>query len=374
MADTTEGLSHFQCQGCAAKLEYAPGTKELVCRYCGTKQSIPEAPEAAAGQSAEAPAIREQDYASAISQVESEAVTEEKLVAACPTCGAETTLGANVVSTLCPYCGSQISGAKASKRQIKPQAVLPFQIKKDEAQKRFKSWVGGLWFAPSALKSQAKAEALQGVYTPYWTYDSEVTTPYQGQRGDYYYITETYTEVENGQTVTKERTVRHTRWSYASGIVHNSFDDVLILASGSLPKKQAVELEPWNLDALLPYREEYLAGFKTECYALGLKEGFATAVPIMMETVNHSIRRDIGGDEQLISNAAPEFNDITFKHILLPVWLTAFRFQNKVFQVLVNAQTGEVQGERPYSWIKITMAVLAGIALVGGIALALSGK
>ena len=238
MTETTDGLSHFQCQGCAAKLEYAPGTKEMVCRYCGAKQTIPEATETVDGQPAEAPAICEQDFTSAIAQVENEAVTEEKLAAVCSTCGAETTLGANVVSSLCPYCGSQISGAKASKRQIKPQALLPFQIKKDEAQKRFKRWVGGLWFAPSALKTQAKAEALQGVYTPYWTYDSEVTTPYQGQRGDYYYVTESYTTVENGQNVTKERTVRHTRWSFASGVVHNSFDDVLILASRSLPKKQ----------------------------------------------------------------------------------------------------------------------------------------
>ncbi len=35
----------------------------------------------------------------------------------------------------------------------------------------------------------------------------------------------------------------------------------------------------------------------------------------------------------------------------------AYRFQAKVYQVLVNARTGEVQGERPYSAVKIALLV-----------------
>jgi hypothetical protein len=34
----------------------------------------------------------------------------------------------------------------------------------------------------------------------------------------------------------------------------------------------------------------------------------------------------------------------------------------------VNACTGEIQGERPYSWVKITLAVLAGVAAVASVA------
>jgi hypothetical protein len=45
------------------------------------------------------------------------------------------------------------------------------------------------------------------------------------------------------------------------------------------------------------------------------------------------------------------------------VWLSAYRYNNKVFQFIINARTGEVQGERPYSAGKITLAVIAGIIL-----------
>ena len=51
-----------------------------------------------------------------------------------------------------------------------------------------------------------------------------------------------------------------------------------------------------------------------------------------------------------------EFGTITFKHILLPVWISAYRFKNQPYRFLVNARTGEVQGERPWSWIKIALA------------------
>ena len=54
-----------------------------------------------------------------------------------------------------------------------------------------------------------------------------------------------------------------------------------------------------------------------------------------------------------------------FKHILLPIWLASYRYQDKVYRFLVNGQSGEVQGERPWSVWKITFAVLCGLILAG---------
>lgn len=50
------------------------------------------------------------------------------------------------------------------------------------------------------------------------------------------------------------------------------------------------------------------------------------------------------------------------------MWLLAYRYKDKVYQVMINGATGEVQGERPYSWIKITLAVLAAAVVAGVIA------
>ena len=72
-------------------------------------------------------------------------------------------------------------------------------------------------------------------------------------------------------------------------------------------------------------------------------------------------RRDIGGDEQRVEQIRTDYGDETFKHVLLPVWTAAYRYNGKSFRFLVNGQSGRVQGERPWSVWKIAAAVIAAL-------------
>jgi len=58
---------------------------------------------------------------------------------------------------------------------------------------------------------------------------------------------------------------------------------------------------------------------------------------------------------------------VTFKHVLLPVWLAAYKYRGETYRFVVNGRTGRVQGERPYSKGKIALAVLAGLLVAGAI-------
>jgi len=211
------------------------------------------------------------------------------------------------------------------------------------------------------VRSEGK---LAGVYVPCWTYDSETTTFYRGARGDDYSETERYTATVNGRSVARTRSVRKTRWRSASGTVWNRFDDVLVMAGKSLPRHYADRLEPWDLANLMPYADEFLSGFRAESYQVDLAQGFDRAREIMDDGIRESIRRDIGGDHQRIDSVKTGYDKITFKHILLPVWLSAFRYREKVYQTLINGRTGEVQGERPFSAWKIAGAVIAALAVI----------
>jgi hypothetical protein len=288
----------------------------------------------------------------------------ERVVVRCNTCGAETTLAPNVTADRCPFCGSGIVAHGASKKLIKPRSLLPFHITREQAGQSFRQWIAGLWFAPSELHKRAEESQIVGVYIPCWTYDTDTTSDYTGQRGDDYWDTETYTTTVNGQRVTRTRQVRKTRWWPVSGRVSDQFDDVLVLASRSLPAGYAEALEPWDLKSLVPYRDEYLSGFVAESYQIGLPEGFETAKQIMANVIAQTIRRDIGGDHQRIHSVDTHYYDVTFKHALLPVWISAYRYAGKTYRFLVNARTGEVQGERPYSWVKITLTILAAIVVI----------
>ncbi len=356
------GEKSIACEQCAAELKFAPGVSQLKCPYCDHEMRIE------IDQAELRKAHEEQDFHAAVSALldEHSVDTVEVHTVKCGTCAAETTLDPNIDADECPYCGSSIQrGGEATRKVIAPQGLLPFKVERATARGQFKEWIKSRWFAPNKLKEYSRIDTkLQGVYVPHWTYDSDTVTDYTGQRGEHYWVTEHYTD---SQGKSQTRRVRKTRWYYASGRVFNSFDDLLVLASESLPRKYAEKLEPWDLEGLMPYQEEFLSGFKAENYSIDLATGFQTAREMMEPTINRTIRRDIGGDEQRISSKDVQYNTITFKHVLLPVWVSAFRYNNKVFRFLVNARTGEVQGERPWSWAKITLAVLVGIALIAGI-------
>ncbi len=127
------------------------------------------------------------------------------------------------------------------------------------------------------------------------------------------------------------------------------------------PNVYTALFQPWSLNKLMPFRQEFLSGFVTETYQTPLKEGFSEAQQLMRPSIENAVMNDIGGDEQRIGAQKTEYSDVTFKHILLPVWLSAYAYGGKTYRFTVNAQTGEVSGERPYSVWKIALAVIAGL-------------
>lgn len=344
----------YRCSSCGAELEFKPGTTALNCPYCAAKNTIE-------GHDASAAEI---DFRAELERLEGQAESHDEIVLKCESCAAEVRLGPNVSSNRCAFCGSPVVATGRSTKLIRPNAILPFEVDERTAREKFRAWIHSRWFAPGALKDQARIEAgLQGVYLPYWTYDSKATTAYTGMRGDAYYVTQTYTVTVNGRPQVRTRRVRHIRWSPAAGTVHNSFDDVLVPAAEAIKPDRQRALEPWDLKRTVAYRDEFLSGFRAETYTVPLRQGFDQARERMQPTIDATIRAHIGGDEQRITSSRSNYRDITFKHLLLPVWLFAYRWNNKPYQVTLNARTGEVLGERPYSTVKIVFAVLG--ALLG---------
>jgi len=250
---------------------------------------------------------------------------------------------------------------------IKPQGVVPFDLTEDQARSAMVKWMGSLWFAPSKLLEYArKGRAMNGIYVPFWTFDAATRSRYTGQRGEHYTESRTVTVNVNGRPEQRTEQVTKTRWYPASGRVARDFDDVLVMAATSLPKHLGDGLQPWKLQALQPFAPDFLAGFQAEGYTVPLARGHEEAQAIMRGVIEQDVRRDIGGDVQQISTLDTDHSDETFRHILLPVWMAAYKYNGRTYRFLVNGQTGEVQGERPWSVWKITFAVLVVAILVGG--------
>jgi len=349
----------FPCHGCGADLTFAPGQDALKCPYCGFTEKVPQT----------ADEIREYSFNDYLAKPRSHgygAVPGQRRDARCKDCGATTQVDANIRATACPFCGAPLiladSAATDGGEVITPEALIPFVITGAQAAAAFKQWIAALWFAPGTLKRDSEARQLQGVYRPFWTYDSHTVSHWSGERGDHYYVTETYSTVVNGKSVTRTRQVRKTRWTRVSGVYREFFDDVLIPAGRNNDRGTQ-----YQLSALKPYAPEYLSGFSAERYVVPCEAGWTKAKAVIAGEIHDAVRERIGGDEQRVSRIDTAYSGITYKHVLLPLWISCYRYGGKTYCFQVNGQTGEVAGERPYSFWKIFFLVVAILAVIAAI-------
>lgn len=357
--------------------------QQMHCPYCQHQMAIPApvapapAPGAAPGPAA-APAAQapldphhERTLAEGFEIIRSQAgsgLGTEVRTIACRTCGATVSFAGVAIASACDFCGSDQVLEQESKRSlIRPQSLVPFGVEQARAREKFKTWLAGLWFRPNNLKHKAAVGEINGVYVPYWTFDAGVASQWTAEAGYYYYVTVSYTTQENGRSVQRTRQERRTRWEHASGWRNDTYDDVLVVASRGLPTKLAEKLTTFDTSSLVAYDPRYLAGWRAEEYAVELDEGWSNGKAKMERGQYQKCGRDVPGDTQRGLRVQNQFSNETFKHVLMPIWIASYRYEEKPYRFLVNGQTGEVTGEAPWSWIKITLFTLLMLAIAGGI-------
>ena len=259
-------IKTFPCAGCGAKLSFAPGTRNLKCEFCGTVNAIAE----------DDARIEELDFETYLKALEDRQETFEEEHVRCEKCGAEQNLGSSLFASQCAFCGAAIVSKGYANRRIKPKSLVPFAVDRGHAQDAFRRWVKGLWLAPGELKKYAQSDAgVTGTYIPFWTYDCRTSSDYTGERGEDYYTNETQTRRNSaGETMTQTRRVKHTNWTPTSGHVDFFHDDVLVMASNSLPRELRGAASEWNLKGLVAYKPEFISGFRAEAYQIGLRDAY----------------------------------------------------------------------------------------------------
>ena len=348
----------FRCPSCSAPdMRFDAEQQLMLCDHCGHLLQPPKSEGSAA--------IVEYDLEQGLAQAARGLGTAEpRRTAACEECGAKVSFAGKATTGCCDFCGSQrLLEQAADTTLIRPESLVPFKIAQNKASALFREWIKGLWFRPSDLKHKAKMTEIQGVYVPYWTFDAHVESEWTAEAGYHYYETEYYEDEEGKE---RERKVLRTRWEPAWGGREDDFDDVLACASKGLPVALADRLTTFDTRALQPYQPEFLSGWKAEEYALELNEAWKHAVGKMERQQDSRCAGDVPGDTQRFLNVTNRFSEETFKHVLLPIWISAYRYKDQVYRFLVNGQSGEVQGKAPWSWPKILgfAAALAGTIAV----------
>jgi predicted RNA-binding Zn-ribbon protein involved in translation (DUF1610 family) len=340
----------FSCPNCGGAVAFSIQEQVFKCTSCGTEVD----PEIEQTQ------IKEYDFASYRQREASNQVLDHLALAVCSSCGSEVFFEEHDTATLCPMCGSTHVSEARQLSGIPPEGLIAFRIDKKDAEQKFEKWVKTRWFAPNALKKSYGEGNLQGMYIPFWTYDVDAYARYTGRGGRH------YTErTKDGKTVVK------TRWYPVAGHVAEFFDDIQICASKSSESAVIEGVLPYNtIHGTIPFSTQYLAGFKAEKYSIKADEGFERAKSKVQQELHSRAHSDIlmkGYNTADSIRLNIQYKEIKYKHVLLPVWSAVFGFNGKTYRYVINGETGRVSGQRPYSAIKITIAVIIGILIALGI-------
>ncbi len=364
--EPSQKIHRYPCPACGADLLYEPKDGCLICPYCGHSEAIPD--------SAEQVEERSFEKYLHIRPEQLEQLAANALEVRCQSCGATVTFTPPEVARQCDFCGVQIvAQAKSADPILAPEAILPFRFTRPQANEGLRQWLGSRWFAPNALKNFARPDAIDGVYLPFWTYDTNTTSYYTGERGEHYYVTETYHETDSQG----RRFNVLDRCGILAGTAHPVRSSAGLMMCSSQPqchcRKTAWKL--WN-PGTLPNCSHTIRRFfrasRRNVIRLSLARVSSASSRWQRVLLKAMFGRDIGGDEQRIHDVATHYSGITFKHLLLPVYAGAYRFNQKIYQIVVNGRTGEIQGDRPYSAWKIALFVAAMLFVVLIIALVFS--
>ncbi len=352
MLQVTEQTRTYPCANCGDALVYDPDIGKLRSPSCGSTYPVLLDTRKALIPHPLGPTMNAL-YARASSAAAVQVVDHEVV---CQNCGGHTLFSGTLTATRCPYCNTPIqrTDVQVAPARLPIDGILPLRVGDDRARENIEAWINSRWFAPREFKKYRVLGSFSSVYLSYYSYDAEVTTDYSGSRGTHHTRRDRDGNLET-----------YTEWWPVSGRVHNSIRQLAESANTGLDSHRVRELEPWPTEQAVTYTPEFVAGHLARTYDGDAAQVFeAQARPRIEGIIENTVRRDIGGDEQRIRSMNPVYQSIDFLYLLMPVWLLTVTFANKPFQVFVNGVTGEVQGQRPWSAIKITAAVIAGLLLV----------
>ena len=326
----------MKCINCGGELRYDPASFGLVCDYCGAVKQLHRPEEQAV--------VGELDFNTA----ERDDGREWGLIrrgVSCRECGAVTLYDPNQIAGSCPYCGSSmLLSAEDTKSGIAPNGVIPFSISKEEVIAKFYKWNKWALWSPEEFRTGKVLGNLVGVYIPFWTFDADSVSTYNGRFG--------YDRSVGDNT--------RTDWYNRSGAVDVFVDDYSVCGSRRFTNDKLLKsVIAFGPNDVVPYTPEALMGFAAEKYSVGIDEAWNMARFGLRKRMEKEACWRENADHYDKLQISTEYSNIRYKYVLVPVWLTACRYKGKVYNVVASGHNGRGNCKRPVSVAKIvTLAII----------------
>lgn len=348
----------YNCPRCGAAVKYEVAAGRVACEYCGyLAPSQGERVGFAAG---------EQEFTLATLATAAQGWGIERRELRCESCGAVLSVTDGAIATTCPFCASsRVNLCAAASDLLRPRFLIPFKVPPESNRQRAVEWLGKGWFHPAELGQSAVIDRFTGIYLPFWTFGARITARWKAEVG--HPRQESFYDA--GDKTWKTRTVIDWRWE--DGQVGMPVNDLLVTGSSRLSRLILERLNPFRLEELAAYSPDFLAGWQAQAYDVPLTSAWEKGKEIMREQAKTACYKDISSPHVRNFSMVADFAEEAWRYILLPVYLAAYRYADKVYQVMVNGQTGVIAGQKPVAWWKIWLAVA--LLLSPGVILGLVG-
>ena len=342
---------YLPCPSCGSQLRYSAEHKKIACDHCGYKEAVDKSNDE----------VIEQCLEDAITEAPTYIPEEQgKKVIDCQNCGAKFMVDAQKVKISCGFCGSIKVNTDAFEHQyFQPQGIIPFYVSRSEAEKSFQKWIKQGAFHPMKLKRMAKMDSLHGIYIPFWTYDAQTESKWSGQAGT---IVNQAPQMRRGGRIQAQQ--QQIQWRSGSGHLSHFFDDIQVVASGGLNQRHMNKILPFNTNEVVNFDPRLLSNWEAEVYSVDVEKGYHQAEMIMDAKIRNMCSAQLGGEEQRNLHINSTKTNLTFKHIILPIWIASYEYMGKRYHFTINGQTGKAGGQKPISKIKIGLMIGAFIAFL----------
>ncbi len=343
MEDKTPAELTFTCPQCGASTAYDPSAASVACAHCGYVHKI------------EAQVVGAQAKASEFTldtlQQQQRGWGQERRELHCDSCGADLSLAPTDLSVTCPFCGSnEVITRPAIQEMLRPEFLIPFKQDREGCRELARAWLGKGWMHPSGLVNAAASTQFQGIYLPFWTFSTQIQSNWDAEVG--HERTEQY--YDSGSKTWHSRIVIDWRWE--SGQVGLPIRNLLMKGTQNVSKILIEKIYPFNLKELAEYQPEFLAGWQAKAYDIPLQTAWDDAKANMREQAKRACEKDINSAHVRNFSMKADFEEETWRLVLLPIYLAAYRFQNKAYQIMINGQSGKVAGQKPVAWRKVWLA------------------
>ena len=340
-------MTNYKCPACGGPLQFDAATGKLGCEYCGSEFPVAEIEalyaqkDAQAAQNMEAADAEQKQRCGDgwdASGLRSDwgADAERMRVYSCPSCGAELICDATTAATSCPYCANPavIPGQFAG--ILKPDYIIPFKLKKEDAIAALKKHYAGKKLLPSVFKKNNHLEEIKGVYVPFWLFDGEA-------EGEIFYEGEKEKTYQSGRVKTTEK--QHFN-IYREGSV--TFKNIPVDGSKKMPDNYMDSIEPYEYQELKPFSTAYLPGYLADKYDMTAEECSQRADRRAENTMESCLRKTlIGYSTVTVKQKNIVLHRGEVKYALLPVWILTTRWKDRICLFAMNGQTGKIVGNLP---------------------------